>query len=78
MLTSFIDWASQTELQDLNFMVPNNPTVQGLLQNIMQNNKLEEIKGYQYPQKLLFLNENFQLLSMKDKEIIRKFCQGPE
>jgi len=27
VLTSFIDWASQTELQDLNFMVPNNPTV---------------------------------------------------
>jgi len=40
----------------------------------MQNNKLEDISGYNVHQKLLFLNENFQYLGMKDKEIIKKFC----
>jgi len=44
----------------------------------MQNNKLEDIKGYQYPQKLLGLNDNFQYLGMKDKEVIAKFCHGPD
>ena len=35
ILTSFIEWAGQTELQDLNFMLPQNLNVQRLLQNLM-------------------------------------------
>ena len=31
ILSSFIEWAATTELQDLNFMVPNNADVQNLL-----------------------------------------------
>jgi len=31
VLTAFIEWAGQTELEDLNFMVPQNVNVQRLL-----------------------------------------------
>jgi hypothetical protein len=31
ILQSFIEWATTTELQDLNFMVPNDESVQSIL-----------------------------------------------
>lgn len=74
ILTSFIEWAAQTELSDLNFMVPNDPAVQNLLQNIMQHNKIENISNYSFSKKMIGLNENYQHLCMKDKDIIKKFC----
>ena len=43
ILQAFIEWATQTELQDLNFMVPNDEQVQTILQSIMQSNKLENV-----------------------------------
>ena len=52
--------------------------MQSLLQNIMSNNCLKDIQGYNFNEKLLGLNENFQHQSMKDKDVITKFCQPKE
>ena len=41
VLNAFMDWAKTTDLDDLNFMVPEDPTVQQLLQNFMQQNKID-------------------------------------
>jgi len=40
ILQSFIEWASQSELNDLNYMVPNDQHVPSILQSIMMNNKI--------------------------------------
>jgi len=36
-----MEWAKQTDLSNLNFCVPEDNTVQQLLQNFMQNSKIE-------------------------------------
>ena len=41
VLNAFMDWAKSTDLDDLNFMVPDDQTVQQLLQNFMQNSKID-------------------------------------
>ena len=41
VLYSFMEWAKQTDLSNLNFCVPEDNTVQQLLQNFMQNSKIE-------------------------------------
>ena len=62
ILLSFIEWAATSELQDLNFMVPNDPNVQNLLQSVMQFNKIDNLpniqNSYDYGQKMIYLNEN--------------------
>lgn len=41
ILSSFLEWAKDTDLQDLNFCVPqNDPTVVQLLQNFMSDGKI--------------------------------------
>ena len=35
-LSAFMEWASQTDLADLNFMVPDDQTIQQLLQMFME------------------------------------------
>lgn len=42
VLVTFIDWAKTTDLQDLNFMVPDDPVVQSLLSSFMQNSKIDD------------------------------------
>ena len=78
ILTSFIEWAAQTDLTDLNFMVPNNTDVQNLLQTIMSQNKIDNIQNYNYHQKMRYLNDNYCNIAMKDSDIIQKFCQVAE
>ena len=58
-------------------MVPNDAAVQTLLQSIMNSHKIENIdilKNYSFDQKLLSMNENSYTQSMKDADIIKKFC----
>ena len=45
VLNAFMDWAKTTDLEDLNFMVPEDQTVQQLLQNFMQNSKIDIVSN---------------------------------
>lgn len=40
-LAAFIDWAQQTDLADLNFMVPDDSAVQNLLQMYMEKERID-------------------------------------
>jgi hypothetical protein len=40
-MQAFMQWASSTELEDLNFMVPEDPIVQSCLSSFMNDNKCD-------------------------------------
>ena len=40
-LNAFMNWAEITDISDLNFMVPDDSTVQQLLQNFMSNRRID-------------------------------------
>lgn len=40
-LSAFMEWANQTDLPDLNFMVPNDPVVQNSLQQFMEKERID-------------------------------------
>ena len=75
VLNAFMDWAKSTDLEDLNFMVPEDQTVQQLLQNFMQNSKIDlstnptliQVKMFDLQRKLM---EN----SIQDLEVMEQFC----
>ena len=74
VLSAFMEWAKSTDLVDLNFMVPEDQTVQTLLQNFMNSQKidLEECPFETAAQK-----QRAKYLShgLKDIDIIEKFCK---
>ena len=40
-LSAFMEWANQTDLADLNFMVPDDQAVQNLLQMYMEKERID-------------------------------------
>jgi hypothetical protein len=45
VMTAFMDWAKTTELDDLNFMVPDDEEVKQLLQNFVQHSRFDVSEG---------------------------------
>ena len=72
-----MDWAKTTDLDDLNFMVPEDPTVQQLLQNFMQQNKIDLVantNGTTIQHKMIELKRRLMDNTMQDLEIMEQFC----
>ena len=76
-LAAFIEWAEQTDLPVLNFMVPDDSNVQNLLQMYMENYRID-IGGTGQTQdldeRLTRLAEDLMQSGLQDVEIMEKFC----
>ena len=72
-----MDWAKTTDLDDLNFMVPEDPTVQQLLQNFMQQNKIDIVansNGTTIQHKMIEMQRKMMDNTIQDLEIMEQFC----
>ena len=75
VLRTFIEWAKTTELDDLNFMVPDDPMVQNLLQNFMQNSKIDFGGNNNETKKMFDFKRMAMENALKDTEIMERFCK---
>jgi len=75
VLASFMEWAKVTDLDDLNFMVPDDPTVQNLLSNYMQNSKIDIDSTCPLDTALAKFRKIAFKNGLKDSDIIEKFCK---
>ena len=73
VLAAFMEWAKTTDLADLNFMVPEDPTVQTLLQNFMNGSKVD-LEECPYDKAILNQRAKSLAYGLKDLEIMEKFC----
>ena len=77
VLKAFIEWAKSTDLDDLNFMVPDDPVVQNLLQNFMQNSKIDfgQSDSKTHSSRLFEFKQMAMDIALKDTEIMEQFCK---
>ncbi len=68
-----MEWAKTTDLADLNFMVPEDPTVQTLLQNFMNGSKVD-LDECPFDKAVLSQRGKSLAYGLKDLEIMEKFC----
>lgn len=68
-----MEWAKTTDLADLNFMVPEDPTVQTLLQNFMNGQKVD-LDECPFDKAVLSQRAKSIAYGLKDLEIMEKFC----
>ena len=71
-----MEWAQQTDLQDLNFMVPDDPAVQNLLQLFMEKERIDiSVTGCTDLDECFFrLQEDLMQSGLQDVDIMDKFC----
>ena len=72
-LSAFMEWASQTDLPDLNFMVPEDSVVQNLLQMYMEKERIDlSITGSNanIEERLFRLQDDLILSGMQDSDIM--------
>ena len=76
-LAAFMDWADQTDLPDLNFMVPDDSAVQNLLQMYMEKGRIDISGTGQAPdldERMTRLSEDLMVSGLQDVDIMEKFC----
>jgi hypothetical protein len=69
-LNAFMNWAEITDISDLNFMVPDDQTVQQLLQNFMSNRRIDMEQVSSIELAMAKFNQRKVKLGTKDAEIM--------
>ena len=76
-----MEWAQQTDLADLNFMVPEDSVVQNLLQMYMEKGRIDiDVTGQatSLDEKLIKLEEDLFASGIQDVDIMEQFCSPEE